>query len=149
MNSLYSKFNTYFDAPVLTKLRDTESHSMYVAQVRSLVSVKRYLFVLAPKDVYFIGSEVPLSKLKWTSLQTRTSETTHRCVTITYTPKHTPAFKDPIQLSNKSNDAFTYTCPTMPLQITLLKNETDMFDYPASGNVAAALETYNTIVNVI
>lgn len=146
----YSLFDDYFDHPTLTKQRDTETQSVYVTQVKTLLTnVHRYLFVLVPRDVYFVGHTLPLSALKWTSLQTRTSPTLHKCATTSYRPKQHAPFNLPIQMTTKQKNVFTYECPSLPVKVLLLKQETDMFDYPVSGNLSAALETYNTIVNII
>lgn len=146
----YPLFDDYFDHPTLTKQRDTETQSIYVTRIKTLLTnVNRYLFVLVPRDVYFIGHAVPLSQLRWSSLQTRTSTTTHSCTSSSYRPKQHAPYTLPIKLTSKNDSVFTYECPSLPIRVLLLKQDTDMFDYPFTGNLSAALETYNTIVNTI
>lgn len=146
----YDRMCKYFDNPLLTKQQDTDTHSVYITQITSLLSnTHRYILVFTPRDVFFKGYVTRLDTLKWTSLHTRSLPVKYNVNKTTYRPKQILPYTEPIHLVSRDNEKTIYKCSTLPLKVTLLHEEYDLVQYASTGNLSAALETYNTIIELI
>jgi len=149
-DQLYKQLTTYFDDIQVTKVKDTDTHSLYVAKIASLLAnVQRYIMVFVPRDVFFNGHRTPLHKLRWTSLHTRSLQVKYDVPTSSYRPKQVPPHIEPIHMTQRETFKTVYKCKHLPLRVTLLHEEDDMFEYSNEGNLSAAIETYNTIIELI
>lgn len=150
MNNIYNLFSKYFDDIVFTKVQDNDQHSVFMCRVQSMLGTKfRYLVAIAPRDVYLVGTELKLSQIKWTCLQTRqvTQKYEYNLPVLRYKQKNQSPYNSVIQRFQKTNSESVYSCNEYPaITITLLSNSTDMYEYPERGSISAALETFQTIV---
>lgn len=149
--TIYTQVCDYFDNLSLTKHQDTQTHSVYITGIKSLLTnVHRYIFVFVPRDVFFKGHVAQLRDLKWSSLHTRSLQTKYRDVNMSYyKPKQVKPHTEPIKLLTRDKSKTTYKCVQLPLRVTLLHQEYDMFEYSNQGSLSAAIETYNTIIELI
>jgi len=149
--SVYNQVRDYFDNVTLTKYQDTDTHSVYMTYIKCLLNnVHRYIMVFVPRDVFFKGHNRRLQELQWTSLHTRSLPTKYKDIcTSSYRPKQVAPHNQPIHLETRDNSKTVYKCASLPLRVTLLHKEYDMFEYAREGNLCAALETYNTIIELI
>ena len=139
----------YFDNPKLTKIQnDGESQtSLYMAKVSKIGLKTRYIVCNVPMDVYLVGEVFPLSQLKWVSFQTRSLEKSLHVHITSYQPKRGKLFSTPIQQTSESPESVTYQTNLFPqYQIILLKNSNTPFNYPPTGHLNTALETFECII---
>lgn len=155
MDELYTYITRYFDNPRLQKDKDTELFSIYICQVFTQLSVdRRYIIVLVPRDVVFIGEHRNLSQLKWESFQTRTMSSIGKSVPIirynpqvVYEENNTPIYREAIEQQQSSTPSTTlYACRAFPIQISMLHYNNQVFDYPEQATLRNALETFQTII---
>jgi len=147
-DDVYTLFSSYFDNPIMKKIRDVNSHSMYGVKIHALLGiVSRYVIAFCKQDVYPIGNEVSLSNLRWVSIQTRTLDENYPVHTHTYIPaRH--YLTNEINLFKQDNTKYSYTVEELPLLVTLLPSgKSQGMEYNSKGTLVTALETYNTIVN--
>lgn len=147
-DDVYTLFSSYFDNPIMKKIRDVNSHSMYGVKIHALLGiVSRYVIAFCKQDVYPIGNEVSLSNLRWVSIQTRTLDENYPVRTHTYIPaRH--YLTNEINLFKQDNTKYSYTVEELPLLVTLLPSgKSQGMEYNSKGTLVTALETYNTIVN--
>jgi hypothetical protein len=143
---MYDIFYTYFDNPIMTKLRNEDTHSIYVCRIRSLLmNDKRYILAYVPINAYLNGTETRMSNLKWTVLQARKLQESLNLPFHSYNPKQPPPYNTPIHLVSKTDTISLYECQ-LPIQIHLLADDSIFYDYGVNGAINAALETYNCIV---
>lgn len=150
-NTIYNQLCDYFDNISLTKHQDTETHSVYITSIKSfLTNVHRYIFVFVPRDVFFKGHVSQLKHLKWTSIQTRSLTTKYSNINMSYyKPKQIKPHTEHIELITRDKTKTVYQCVQLLLRVTLLHQEYDIFEYSDKGNLSAAIETYNTIIELI
>lgn len=148
MNDIYDIFINYFDNPLFTKIKDTDDYSIYMCKLNIyLANTHRYLISIVDRDVYFKGNQVRLSKLNWKVFQTRSLVENHNIEKQTYQPKKIYPFNIEINLSSQDELSCNYECKDIQnLNITLIKNKNNLYDYPQKGTLNSALETYNAIV---
>ena len=146
-DEVYKAFNQYFENPTMTKIKDVDGFSVYMAKNYCLLSTEcRYLVVFVEKDNQPLGATQMLSNLNWTSFQTRTLSDVHNLPPHNYKARHGGVLDAVIQRTEVvSGKASKYSCEKLPIVLTLLHKKTDS-DYQDRGNIVAALETYQTIV---
>lgn len=143
----YKYFITYFNNPVMTKLKNVDNYSMYIIKIHALLGIEyRYVIVFVYKDDNVIGGKEELKYLKWISLQTRTLKENYNVGTHTYIPKRLPELNHEINLVKKDEEQYIYETKDLPIVITLLPKSKNV-DYNSTGNVLNALETYQTIIS--
>ena len=150
IEELYTFLTRYFENPILKKDKDTDSFSIYICQVFTQLSIeRRYLIVLVPRDVVFVGDNRRLAQLQWDSFQTRTMPSIGKTVpVIQYDPQaiHSES-QTPIQRERVENsNATLYSCSEFPIQISMLHHSDQTFDYPERATLRSALETYQTVI---
>lgn len=148
-DSIYPIFTKYFNNPKMTKIKDVDKFSMYMAKIYALLDIEyKYLVVFVYKDNLPIGSEKFLGNLSWNCLQTRTLTDNHNLPYHSYVPKRLPEINQKITLQEKNQNQFIYKVENLPIKISLLpKNKNS--EWQSSGTVPIALETYYTVVNLI
>ena len=59
-DEMYKLFDTYFERPILTKIKNINNYSMYLIKMHSMLAREfRYLIVFVPKDDYRFGHTSP------------------------------------------------------------------------------------------
>jgi hypothetical protein len=147
---IYSAFTKYFENPVMTKLKDMDRFSMYYARNKAILGATfRYLIAVVPKNTLPFGTNEQLSNLNWVSLQTRTLEEKYNVQTYSYTPTVSEPLTQMISMDSQNEEITVYSCSQMEkLQISLIHTrKNNVFQYPPTGNICAALETYQTVIN--
>ena len=153
-DTIYPLFVKYFGNPEMTKIKnvknygDDEEYSMYMCKIHALlISEFRYIIVFIFKDDLPIGSKVNLEALPWMSLQTRTMQEEHDLPLYSYIPRRLAMLDKKISLVKQDERSYTYHAENSPIVITLLAKMKDTTaEYPPTGTVCMALETYQTVV---
>lgn len=147
-DNLYDMFTEYFKNPLMTKIKNVGTFSMYISKLYCLLSKEcRYLIVFVPVDENNISSKQYLEKLRWESLQTRTLTDQYEIEAHGYEPVAKGPLTAVIERINIDKEISTYSCAKFDIVITLLHTEkNDANVYQQKGTVIAALETYNTII---
>lgn len=146
---LYNHFVKYFNNPILTKIKDIDGYSMYMAKTYCLLSNHcRYIITFVKEDNFPLKTEKTLNNIDWISLQTRTLEDKHDLKSHTYNPyRYEPLMKFIKRIELNKNES-VYVCEELGLNIFLLHVKNDVqTEYQNQGNLIAALETYQTIIN--
>lgn len=144
---VYKLFVKYFGNPVMTKIKDINSYTMYMTKIHAMLGIEyRYLIIFTKKnDIH----STELENLKWVSLQTRTLTDEHDIPIHSYTPKRLPELDKKIKLEKREEKGYIYSVSELPLQIILVPKSKSIADYSETGTVIIALETYQTLVNFI
>jgi hypothetical protein len=145
---MYKAFDSYFNSPVLSKIKDVNGTSMYMTKIVCLLGNEiRYIICFVTQDDLPVGTIEKLSNMRWLSFQTRSLPDTYNIPSHRYQPKRDGPLSVVINRINVTPEASTYKCDSFPIIVTLLhkKNESD---YQPTGNVIAALETYSTIITL-
>lgn len=146
---IYQLFINYFDNPKLKKVENKNGLSVYMAKCSSLLSTtQRYLIVMRSQDTMMLGTVVPLSDIRWTSLQTRAIPLVKQVPIFSYTPKSGGDYAHRLHRVTDNEQYAKYQAENLPLDITLLYENTSLNLYPQNGFLNSALETYNTIVQI-
>jgi hypothetical protein len=158
MSTIYSHIINYFENPTFIKIKNEPQHSIYVCNTHTLLSnIIRYIVCIVPRDVFFIGDTQKLSELKWIVLQTRTVKRSENEIKelLTapkqrYNPKRQAPYNELITRVENTPAADVYVSNGVfaPVRISLLKNDVSD-NYPSSGTVISAIETYNTMMTLI
>jgi hypothetical protein len=146
---IYEEFDKYFNHPKMTKIRDDGNYSIYMTKTYCLLSNEyRYLVAIVPKDTIPLDKTEKLSELPWVSFQTRTLPVNHKISPHSYTPTRTGFLGKIIDRTVKQENSSTYSCPELPITITLLYPKNNGIEYQNKGTILAALETYQTIITL-
>jgi len=147
-DDIYPLFTQYFGNPLMTKLKNVEGCSMYIAKVHALLGIEyRYIIAIVYEDKIPLGTQVELKRLPWLSLQTRSLQEEHNIPFHSYIPRRSKQIDKKISLVHRDAKQYTYTVEHLPLIVTLLpKTGTDM-EWNNSGTIVTALETYQTIIS--
>ena len=146
---VYDAFTTYFANPIMVKTRDIDLFSVYKTKIHCLLSRQcRYILVFVVRDNMDIGTSEEMRNLQWKSLQTRTMEERHTELTPhSFTPSIAGGMGARLVRTEITDDASTYSCDTFPpIIITMLHKKSGESEYHNSGTLAAALETYQTVI---
>ena len=149
VSELYTAFVYYFDNPEFTKIKNLDIYSIYMCKLNvQLANEYRYLVAIVPRDAFFVGTAQELSKLHWSVFQTRSLNETHAIIKkrSSYQPKQDGIFQSVIHRTGISDKETTYKSDLLPIEISLLTNKNNLYDYPTEGLLNSALETYNTII---
>lgn len=147
--SLYEAFDTYFNYPTMTKIKDVKDYSVYMSKTYCLLSNEcRYIIVFVSNDSMPTRTQERLIKLKWHSLQTRTLPDQHSLPPHGYQPRRLGVLNVVIRREKVQPEASTYVCDDLPIMVTLLHTKNGTNDYQDKGTVVSALETYQTIITL-
>jgi hypothetical protein len=145
---IYEMFVDYYKNPLMTKMKDIDNYSLYIAKAYCLLNKDcRYLMIFTNIDINNVGFVQELKNIHWISLQTRTFSEDHDVKIINYTPIMKGPLTAIIEKVSSTKDATSYKCLTLPLTITLLHTDKKTQTmYQQRGNIISALETYETII---
>lgn len=148
---IYEEFASYFGYPTLKKVRnDDKGYSVYMTKTYCLLSTEcRYIIAIVPQDNFPVGSTEKLTELPWVSLQTRTLPIMPNIPSHSYTPVRGGFLLKKIHRTSTNEVSSTYECTELPVTITLLKSKQNTsIEYQPSGDIQAAIETYQTIITL-
>lgn len=146
--STYTFFQNYFNNPILKKIKDDKLSTSYMVRIKSMLNAPQYLIVMCEKDSEKIGSLFKLSQLKWFSLQTRKLKNFYDVHEHSYLSKNRNPFNQSIECIKRTPYYTTYKTP-YKFTINLLHPEKDVYYYPNKGTICSALETYQTVIDVV
>lgn len=145
-DTIYKAFDSYFNSPVLSKIKDINGNSMYMTKIICLLgNESRYIICFVTQDDLPIGTMEKLSNMRWLSFQTRSLSDTYNIPSHRYQPKRDGPLSVVINRTSVTSEASTYNCESFPIILTLLHKKGES-DYQPTGNVISALETYATII---
>ena len=145
---IYGYFADYFNNPIMTKIKDVNTLSMYAVKAYCLTANScRYVIVFVPFNYDKINSKRNLIELKWENFQTRTLDNKMNNIdTLSYSPQENGSLMSKINRISIDDNSCSYNCEDYPLTITLLSdNKKNLNSYQSSGNIIIALETWSTI----
>ncbi len=146
--SVYDIFVSFFGNPKLTKIKDENNCSVYAAKVNLHLREERYLIVICKQDNFTMGTNFDMEALRWDSLQTRSLNQELPCNVFTYMPSKKYPFASRIFLKERGEKMTTYTSRDYKISLCLLHTENTKYQYPNLSTIAAALETFQTIVQI-
>ena len=148
-DNVYNIFTEYFNNPVMTKVKDVDKYSMYIAKIKAMLgNVYRYVIVFVDKDSNEVKGTKPLKDLPWVSFQTRSLEDYHDIPSHSYHVHKHPELMAKIKLTSRDEAKTVYSCEKLPITVTLLHTrKNSRLQYQASGTVVSALETFQTIIS--
>jgi hypothetical protein len=149
-DKIYEVIQSYYNNPVMTKIKDVNNYSVYMAKIKCiLANENRYIVAIIYKDSEPIHTTYPLSDLFWVSFQCRSLPENHTIETFLHTPRRGGLFSSPIIVSKRNDDNTTYTCSDFPtITLTVLHKKGDTYIYQEKSILASALETYKTILTI-
>ena len=147
-NKVYETFCDYFNNPTITKIKNVEYFSVYMAKIFSMIGNSyRYLVLFVDRDYNNEGFKQSMKNCEWISLQTRTLTEKMNVEVHGYAAMSEGQLTATIIRTGITKEASTYKCNELPLTITLLHTEKkDSNVYQPKGTVIAAIETYETII---
>ena len=148
-NRVYEAFTDYFNNPLLTKIKNVDNYTVYMARIHSMLGNSyRYLVLFVERDVNMFGTTKHMKELTWISLQTRTLEDKHDLKSHTYQAEQKPPLNQKINIQNQNETKSTYNSIDFPLVITLLHTrKNNSYQYQPTGTIVSAIETFQTIIN--
>ena len=148
-DNIYDLFVKYFGDLTMTKIKDVQDYSMYVAKIRCMLSIEhRYVIIFVNNDKLPLGNTDQLRNFRWINLQTRSLPDNHSVNPQTYRPRRMPELMDKIHLESKSPKSYIYHSEKYPIVITLLAKKSGEMEYQPLGTIVSALETFNTIISL-
>jgi hypothetical protein len=149
---LYATMVHYYDNPEFTKINNTDEFSIYMCRINiQLAHTYRYLVCIVSRDAYFIESVLPLSALRWKVFQTRsmTEQNPRVKKRHSFSPKQNEITQSTIVRQSQTPQEVHYTSGSLPIELSLLANSKNLYDYPTRGTFISALETYHCIVKIV
>ncbi|NDE13754.1 hypothetical protein EBZ80_02375 [bacterium] len=150
-DGLYALLTRYYEDPVMTKIRDMEQpFSMYAVRLPCmLMNEKRYLISIVDRDDRPVGYRERLAGQRWKVLQARALED-EKLTSLgvhPYEPKRDPAYKIPLVLVENNREISVYEGRPPIFRVSLLHTKNQEIEYWNEGNLAAALETFQTVIS--
>ena len=152
VQNLYDLLDTYFESPVLEKVKDEKDVSVYMCKIATLLAglEQRYLVVTTEQDRHPIGTKFELSNISWKTFQTRTIPQNIPVPKHSYAPKSDPIFMTSVTLKKRYETHTDYDITGYPgCMITLLHKNKNLYEYPEHGSIATAIETYKTLFIIL
>ena len=148
-NHIYEAFTKYFNNPTLTKIKNVDQFTVYMAKIHAMLGTSyRYLVIFVERDFNMFGTTKKMDELTWISLQTRTLEDKHDLKNHYYQASQKPPLNQKIHIQDQNEKQSTYFSCDFPLIITLLHTrKNNSYQYQPSGTIVSALETFQTIIN--
>jgi len=143
---VYSDFIKYFGDLPMTKIKDTDKHSMYAARIRCYQGIEnRYIIVFVKDDYQAIDNVRYLSDLKWINFQTRSLADLHSIPVQDYKPRKMPEFTScKIRLVARDEKQYVYETNKYPIVVTLIPRRS--VEYHRNADLVSAIEQYSTII---
>ena len=136
----------YYGNPNLQKVKNTQTQSIYMAMLNSnLLANKQYIVTTCQKDNNKIGIIKSLSNLYWNSFQTRTIDNVN-VITFDHIPVKNNKFNIILKIIERNEKFTKYIMNEYPVYITLIHDNVNLYEYPNTGNLIAALDTFKSII---
>lgn len=149
--NLYQIFYNYYDDPIMTRISTSEKETVFAVEIPSLLlSEKRFLILNSHRKYHH--EKVSMSSIFWHSLQVRTVGTTTNFPKVDkhiFSVKREPIYYTKLYIKERSEDISTYSSDLNGIHVSLLHTKKLKFEYPNEGTLISALETYQTIVQMI
>jgi len=147
-DGIYALFTEYFGNPLMTKLKNVDQYSVYICKIHALLGIEyRYMILFVHQDKIPLGTQIPMGKLSWISLQTRALQEEHQIPYHSYRPRRLSGLEQKIHLVHKDPQQYVYHAEQLPLIITLLPKTRNTMEYNDHGTLVVAIETYQTIIS--
>lgn len=154
IKNMYELIDDYFDSPILEKVQDAQSISMYMCKISTLLAglEQRFLIAICNRDSNPIGKKVSLINIDWINFQARTlNNTSHpNIIKHSYSPKNNPRFTGiDVSLLREYENRTEYYFKDKNYKnfiVSLLHKNKNLYEYPESGNLTACLETFKTLI---
>jgi hypothetical protein len=146
---IYRMFVEYFGNIWMTKIKDDNDMSVYMARFPCLLLNEQHcLVLLTRRDNYPPYHRVLLDSLRWISLQTRSfsSDSYLDLMPQSYEMKRHGIFEKRITNVSRSKDISIYHAEDLPLMVSLLHMRGNEFEYPNDGTLNSAIETFRTVI---
>lgn len=151
--NVYDLIISHVGNPLMKKTRTDEKYSIYMVEVASmLLNEKRFFIAISFNDTRPLGSTDYLSNIKWSSFQARTLLDGYSLdIPIhNYIVNRGIASSIVIKISSRDKTISTYNAEKCPsISISLIHTKNQEYEYPNEGNIASALETFQTIIQFI
>ena len=138
---------TYFDNPIMYKIKDVDDRSMYMCKLYCLLSREcRYIVTIVDKDPFQVKKPYRLNTQEFYCLQTRTLADNHSIPNHNYNSRIMGPWRAKIERIGTTDEACQYECAELGLNVDLLLNGEIPEKYQAQGTLHNALETFQTII---
>lgn len=152
VQNFYDVIDSYFESPILEKVKDENNVSVYMCKIASLLAGldQRYLVVTSDRDRQPVGTKFNLSNIQWKSFQTRTIPQHINVPKHSYSPKNDDTFMTPVTLIKRNETHTDYNIQDYQgCMLTLIHKNKNVYEYPEKGTIATAIETYKTIFTIL
>lgn len=127
------------------KWKDNGNVSIYICKINSNVRDIRYLIAIVPIDTLSVGTAITLGNLNWISFQTRTMTENYKIPAQSYNIKLLPIYReDELTLIKRYETRTEYSFKNYPIIIRLLHSQKGLYEFPNTGTLSSALESYCT-----
>jgi len=145
-DNVYKLFASIYNNCELTKTKESNGISTYMGKSSCLlINECRYLIATVSNDLNDIGTNKNIRDINWTNFQTRTLKGKYDCciASVLNTTINAPSL-----ILTTRNDKYTqYKSDELKLQVSLLHTKSNnLYEYPNSTDLFAALDNYNTII---
>lgn len=142
---LYTAVDEYFNHPIMTKTKNTDTHSVYMCKTQCMMAnVCRYIIAMCKIDNNPVDTHIKLSDIHWEILQTRTLKGKYPNVkSHGYIPQKKGPLVSVIEKIGSNDNS--YSCRDFDITVTLLENKNSQA-YHSKGTIINALETFNTVL---
>jgi len=146
-SNMYNKIIAIYKDATLTKTSNTEYNSVYMGKTSCLlINECRYLIATVKKDNNIIGTKSKLSGLNWLNFQTRVLKGEYNCDVCNGADLSVTS--ESLQLHDRNEKYTQYICNEYDIKVSLLHTKkNNIYEYPNSGNLVGALETYNCVIS--
>ena len=146
-NTIYTLFTNYYKNPTVKKIKNSSTHSIYMAKIHCLLAtVNRFIILMTSLNDEPYNTSKSMADIQWEVFQARELKDIYRVSVHYYIPERGTEMDDKISRTYENYEIVSYKSEKLPLKITLLKVPNMPKNYNANGTLLSALETFNTIV---
>jgi hypothetical protein len=158
ITDVYGAFIDYYGDISLKKIKSENGYDVYATRVSSGLSLFRYIFVISESNnnnsvTALDGETKTLNSINWISFQTRTTDENHNVPTITLMPSTTRNEKlsDIVRSTERTTNDTKYICDSLPIVLSLIHDlkKKNVYQYPDACKLYQALETFNSVVEIL
>lgn len=146
---VYEAVLSHVGNPPMQKVRQKDQFGIFMVEITSmLLNEKRFMIAMLAHDNRPIGDVDYLSNLKWTSFQMRTLSEPQslQIAPHNYIVQRGLSSTIGLQCVSRNTQISTYRADGYPIMVSLLHTRNHEYEYPNEGNLASALETFQTII---
>ena len=151
-DKVYDAVISHVGNPLMEKVKQKDRFAIFMVEITSmLLNEKRYMIALLENDTRPLGNVDYLSNLKWSAFQMRTLSEPQplKIMPHNYIVHRGLSSTISIRCSSRDTRISTYQCETLPITVSLLHTRNQEYEYPDDGNLASALETFQTIIQFV